>query len=314
MTDKELTARIAELNAQRAALKMERDKLVWEEGIPAIIAKMKRYGKMSLNLSSAAEANICLSHNELWRNLSDGHFAVKQLCLDENDNLIVVFNALLLNEKSAMKDWVFDRENIKRSVDEEISNAVIAPLLSKLLDDALYSDVVDISSVFEVMSGAKEIDLSSVDTSKVTDMHAMFQGCTKLTSLDLSPLDTSKVTDMHEMFKGCHRLEVLDLSSFDTSKVTDMNSMFGSCEALTSLDLSPFDTSKVTNMSHMFENCQALKRLDISSFNTSAVTDMSHMFEKCWALGLLDLSPFDTSKVTNMSHMFESCQTLTSLD
>ena len=61
---------------------------------------------------------------------------------------------------------MFDRENIKRSVDEEISNAVIAPLLSKLLDDALYSDVVDISSVFEVMSGAKEIDLSSVDTSK----------------------------------------------------------------------------------------------------------------------------------------------------
>ena len=44
MTDKELTARIAELNAQRAALKKERDKLVWEEGIPAIIAKMKRLG------------------------------------------------------------------------------------------------------------------------------------------------------------------------------------------------------------------------------------------------------------------------------
>ena len=139
MTDKELTARIAELNAQRAALKKERDKLAWEEGIPAIIAKMKRYGKRSLNLTAAADANICLSHNELWRNLSDGHFAVKQLYLDENDNLIVVFNALLLNEKSAMKDWVFDRENIKRSVDEEISNAVIAPLLSKLLDDAFYN-------------------------------------------------------------------------------------------------------------------------------------------------------------------------------
>lgn len=45
MTDKELTARIAELDAQRAALKKECDKLVWEEGIPAIIAKMKRYEK-----------------------------------------------------------------------------------------------------------------------------------------------------------------------------------------------------------------------------------------------------------------------------
>ena len=137
MTDKELTARIAEINAQRAALNKERDKLAWEEGIPAIIAKMKRYGKRSLNLTAAADADIRLSHNELWRKLSDGHYAVKQLCLDENDALIIVVNALLLNEKSAMKDWVFDRENIKRSVDEEISNAVIAPLLSKLLDDAL---------------------------------------------------------------------------------------------------------------------------------------------------------------------------------
>ena len=286
MTDKELTARIAELNAQRAALKMERDKLVWEEGIPAIIAKLKRYGKRSLNLSIAAEANICLSHNELWRNLSDGHFAVKQLYLDENDNLIVVFNALLLNEKSAMKDWVFDRENIKRSVDEEISNAVIAPLLSKLLDDALYSDVVDISSVFEVMSGAKEIDLSSVDTSKVTDMHAMFQGCTKLTSLDLSPLDTSKVTDMSGLFGGCSALSSLDLSSFDTSKVTDMSGMFKSCRELTYLDLSSFNTSEVTGMEELFCFCSKLRTLDISTFNLSKVkkNEMWRMFYGCDSL------------------------------
>lgn len=40
MTEKEIIERVAEINAQRAALKEERNRLAWTVGVPAIIAKM----------------------------------------------------------------------------------------------------------------------------------------------------------------------------------------------------------------------------------------------------------------------------------
>ena len=53
---------------------------------------------------------------------------------------------------------------------------------------------------------AKQLDLTSFDTSNVTTMHAMFAGCTSLESLDISSFHTDKVTYMSSMFADCRNL------------------------------------------------------------------------------------------------------------
>lgn len=50
MNEKEIIGRITEINAQWTALKEERNRLVWTEGVPAIIAKMKSMVKDTLCL------------------------------------------------------------------------------------------------------------------------------------------------------------------------------------------------------------------------------------------------------------------------
>jgi surface protein len=176
------------------------------------------------------------------------------------------------------------------------------------------SKVTDMSYMFYECRGLTGLDLSNFDTSNVTNMAGMFSVCSGLTGLDVSSLDTSKVTDMAGMFSVCSGLTGLDVSSLDTSKVTDMGGMFSGCSGLTYLDLSNFDTSNVTDMGRMFSGCSSLTGLDLSNFDTSKVTDMAEMFYECSSLTYLDLSNFDTSNVTDMSSMFYNCSGLTDLD
>lgn len=219
MTDKELTARIAELNAQRAALKKERDKLVWEEGIPAIIAKMKRLGGDTICLRGADDATNCFHVDGIWGSFEGGYFAANRLKLDENDNLVMVYNDLTNNQYSYCSNWEYgsvDRESV---VTEEISNAIIAPNL-----DVILNDITDYYQLHRLPQ----------KTLEMVDMHEMFKGREDLRSLDLSHFDTSKVTNMRMMFKECYNLKSIDLSSFDTSNVTDMSEMFAHCSSLKS--------------------------------------------------------------------------------
>lgn len=126
----------------------------------------------------------------------------------------------------------------------------------------------------------------------------MFAYCTLITELDLSSLDMSKVTGINEMFYGCTKLEKLILSSSKTSNVTNMTSAFNACSKLTTLDVSNFDTSKVTVMSALFNNCSGLQELDLSNWNTPKLLYGSNMFSGCTNLTKIDMRNFYFSNMT----------------
>ena len=191
MTDKELTARTAELNSQRAALNKERDKLVWEEGIPAIIAKLKSSGKDTICLRDADDETNCFHVDGIWGSFEGGYFAANRLKLDENDNLVMVYNDLTNNQYSDSSNWEYGSEDYESVITEEISNAIIAPNL-----DVILNDIMDYYKLYRLPQ----------DTSEIVDMHEMFKGREDLRSLDLSHFDTSKVTSMRMMFEGCYNL------------------------------------------------------------------------------------------------------------
>ena len=182
------------------------------------------------------------------------------------------------------------------------------------LDKVDFSEVTDMSKMFNGCNVLDGLVLTSFNTSKVTDMSWMFNECKALGSLDLSNFKTSEVTDMNRMFRHCNNMETLVLpTDLNTSNVEDMNRMFADCYKLSSIDLSKFNTSKVKDMCFMFNNCWELTSLEPSTFNTSKVTNMLQMFYGCKGLTSLDLSNFDTSEVTNMNNMFATCYYLSSL-
>ena len=143
--------------------------------------------------------------------------------------------------------------------------------------------------LFQDLTNCTDMDLASLDTSKVTDMNYMFSGCSSLANLDVSKWDTSAVAYMDSMFNGCSSLANLDVSKWNTSVVKDMYAMFQSCKALTSIPVSDWDTSKATGMDFMFNGCSSLVNLDVSKWNTSAVTNMYAMFYRCYKLSELKL-------------------------
>lgn len=125
MTEKEIIERVAEINAQRAALKEERNRLAWREGVPAIIAKMKSMGKDTLCLREGEEFfEYTVS---LWGYFENGRGAVKTLRRDENDNLILVYNYVWDHQNPDDSYWEYGDEDNEVIVNEEISNELIAP-------------------------------------------------------------------------------------------------------------------------------------------------------------------------------------------
>lgn len=159
-------------------------------------------------------------------------------------------------------------------------------------------------------SAVKELNLTTLNTSKVTDMSSMFS-CSPFTTLNLSNFDTSNVTTMNGMFDNCS-VSSLDISSFDTKNVTDMYGMF-TFTNINTLDISHFNTSKVTNMSHMFTSCFSLNSLNVSGLDTSNVTNITNMFNGAGNITSLDVSSFDLSKVSSLDYMFNGCNYLTNI-
>ncbi|MBR3116598.1 MAG: InlB B-repeat-containing protein, partial [Bacilli bacterium] len=141
------------------------------------------------------------------------------------------------------------------------------------------------SYMFYGFSNINDIELNTVNKSKLTNIAYMFSHCSNLQEIDLSNFDTSKVTNMMGLFNHCSSLTSLDLSEFDTSNVVYMggtsssDGMFAYCNSINTLDLSSFDTSKVTNMGYMFYSMSSLKTIYASSlFNVDNVSSSSYMF------------------------------------
>ena len=176
------------------------------------------------------------------------------------------------------------------------------------------SKVTDMNSMFANCSGLEYVNMTGIDTSSVTDMGSMFNSCLHLTSLDLSSYNTSSVLKMKYMFYQCNNLIYLNISHFNTTSVNSMHQMFYYCESLESLDLSSFKTNKDLNMGEMFSNCKKLKSIKFPDKNKILGSNMESLFKNCSSLTSLDLSSFDTSFTTSIKNMFDGCINLNSID
>ncbi len=176
------------------------------------------------------------------------------------------------------------------------------------------SKVTDFSSMFLSNSKLKTLNVDNFDTSNGTNMYMMFRTNPVLLELNLNHFNTSKVTNMGYMFNGCDALKTLNIDNFNTSKVTSMSTMFSGCKAITSLNVSNFDISNVTSIDNMFSNCNALEELDLSNFKTSKITNITSMFYCCYKLKSLDLSGFTTTNLSRAQNTFLSCYNLATID
>ena len=212
----------------------------------------------------------------------------------------------LLETKQAIKQAIIDK-----GVDVS-DNTVFADYPSKINSiesgegggDPYYEDLynmrtnngTNMAGLFSYYT-ASELDLRSLDVSKVTNMYNMFQNCSS--SVNIDGWDTSKVTNMEYMFQ--YFSGSIDISKLDTSSITNVNYMFNAANTDniiltglsfpsatkleymfnsaegTTLDLSSWDISNITSMYYMFNNAK-YKRIDLTGWKTTNVTDMSNMF------------------------------------
>ena len=126
----------------------------------------------------------------------------------------------------------------------------------------------DSTQLFSGFSKIKEfVGFSNLDTSQVTNMHEMLEYC-GAKELDSSGWDTSKVTDMDAMFLQCRNLEKVTVKGWDTTNVKDMGSMFFDCPKLHKLDLSNFKTPNL-KMGEMMFGEDSIYDLDIRNLESS---------------------------------------------
>lgn len=175
------------------------------------------------------------------------------------------------------------------------------------------ANVTNMSSMFADCYGLERIDLSGFDTHNVTDMRHMFSGCNAVTNINMSGWNTQNVTDMSEMFYWCENLETLNLRNWKTGNVENMSGMFHGCESLSNLMISGIDTTNVTDMSNMFRNCRSLATLDLSSFVTPALVNVRSMFRECSELETLNISGFDSTSIEHVSYMFKGCSKISTI-
>ena len=82
------------------------------------------------------------------------------------------------------------------------------------------------SNLFEDCKSLEEVNLCSMNVSKVSSLRRLFKGCTALRTLDLSDWETYRVTVMSEAFDGCIHLESLDLTGWHIQDDTSTKDMF----------------------------------------------------------------------------------------
>jgi len=125
---------------------------------------------------------------------------------------------------------------------------------------------------FELLEGS--------DFSNVTDMSFLFNGCKRWNQASLDWLDLSGVTDLSYAFMNTERFT--GTVGFDTPDVTNFEGCWEqlnpSSDQGVNPDLSTWDTSKARKMSRMFRGRPAFNNNSITGWDTSNVNNMDGMF------------------------------------
>lgn len=178
------------------------------------------------------------------------------------------------------------------------------------------------------LSGGKNIDVTSFNTSCVTDMESMFEGCSKTPAISLKGLDASSVTNARDMFSCCSSATVIFLPSFVNADSISCSYMFYKCSSLTTVNSDALSGVSNANMYGQFYGCSSISKLLLSDISA---TTTNNMFSGCTSLSEIQLSNFSTKSpdgmfsgcsalkkanlknfcTTTLSGLFESCSSLT---
>lgn len=113
------------------------------------------------------------------------------------------------------------------------------------------SNCPTLRSIWSSSPVSDPIDTSNWVTTNCTDFGCLFQSI-NAKNIDVSSFNTSKATAMDFMFAGSSSDRVITgLTNFDTSKVTTFKNMFYGLSNVT-LDLSSFSLESATNVDNMF--------------------------------------------------------------
>lgn len=83
--------------------------------------------------------------------------------------------------------------------------------------------------MFEEAKISGDLDLTSFNTSKVRNMKRMFKDCTAR-NINVSTFDTSSCNKFDEMFMGCNNLESLDLRNFTFNATASKHKIIYGCK------------------------------------------------------------------------------------
>lgn len=106
---------------------------------------------------------------------------------------------------------------------------------------------VGVRSYFEGMENLENVEnINNLDTRNATTINSLFEGCSSLKNIDLSSLNLSKISDITSLFEGCKSLKEVNLNFLGSPLVMYADFVFVGCEQLEKIDMSDFDTSKLT--------------------------------------------------------------------
>ena len=218
----------------------------------------------------------------------------------ENLNSIVGLNKLNTEDVTDMQGMFYGCDTLS-VVDFSSFNTSNVTDMSLMFSDCFDDDV-------------KYLDLSSFNTSNVTSFNQMFNS-TGAKEVNVSSFDTSSALSMAGMFcnfknalnedKG---LIKLDLSNFNTRNVVTMIHMI-SAYNVASVSVANFDTRNVKSFEGLFYNMPKLTSVDISSFDTTSANDMRWMFAESSNLKTIIASASFVAK-GNTTNMFNQCDSL----
>ena len=194
-----------------------------------------------------------------------------------------------------------------RLTDKNSTDDVITPLCTYIND----KPIVSMYNMFS-RSKAKNIDMSSFNTTNVINMGYMFNG-SLVTSLDFSSFDTSNVINMNSMFYESRNLIDLDLRYFDTSNLTELYSIFYDMPFINNINIDNWDLSNMQYTPYLLNQTVAVK--NISAYYLKLPKDSSYIFSNGTSLEKIEgTKSWDMSKVENTNYMFSGDSSLKEID
>lgn len=130
------------------------------------------------------------------------------------------------------------------------------------------------------------INLAELNTGNVTTLNNFAHTYSKITELELSSMDTSKVVDFAAAFADNNLLANIDTSCLNFTSAVYVNGLFKNCAKITEIVLNNI-TDKMVLAANIVFGCEALQELDMSNCDLSGLTDdasSANMFYKCSSL------------------------------